>query len=394
MADFEHFADWKKINDEGEMGIISLDTLVRGTCEKGRFMDMLENFIIFQEAVGGLRKLVAKNHQYLGVNNAIRAVQQLKENQGRLGVFWHTQGSGKSASMIFFTQKVLRKKPGNWTFVIVTDRVELDDQIYKTFANAGIINELEIQAESAKHLRQLLQEDHRYVFTLIHKFRTDDGKKHPVLSSRKDVIVITDEAHRSQYDTLAQNMRDALPNAAFIGFTGTPLIKTEEEKTWEVFGDYVSIYNFTQSIKDGATVPLYYENRIPEVQLTNEQLNEDMERLLDDAMLDQAQEEKLERKFSRQYHIITREDRLDKIAEDMVAHFMGRGHRGKAMFVAIDKATAAKMYDKVQKYWKEYLADLHEKSRKLKKDALSEVLNKIKFMEETDMAVVAFPGAK
>ena len=391
-ADFEHFADWKKINDEGEMGIISLETLVRGTCEKSRFMDMLENFIVFQEAVGGLRKLVAKNHQYLGVNNAIRAVQQLKENQGRLGVFWHTQGSGKSASMIFFTQKALRKMPGNWTFVIVTDRVELDNQIYKTFANAGIINEQEIQAESSRHLRQLLQEDHRYVFTLIHKFRTDDGKKHPVLSNRKDVIVITDEAHRSQYDTLAQNMRDALPNAAFLGFTGTPLIKTEEEKTREVFGDYVSIYNFTQSIEDGATVPLYYENRIPEVQLTNDQLNEDMEHLLDEAMLDQSQEEKLEREFSRQYHIITREDRLEKIAEDMVAHFMGRGHRGKAMFVAIDKATAVKMYDRVQKYWKKYLADLHDKSRKLKKDALSEVLNKIKFMEETDMAVVVSQG--
>lgn len=393
MTDFEHFADWKKINDEGELGIISLDTLVQGTCEKMRFMDIVENFVVFQEAVGGLRKLVAKNHQYLGVNNAIRAVQQLKENQGRLGVFWHTQGSGKSTSMIFFTQKVLRKTPGNWTFVIITDRVELDNQIYKTFANAGIINEQEVQAESSKHLRQLLQEDHRYVFTLIHKFRTENGEKHPVLSDRKDIIVITDEAHRSQYDTLAQNMRDALPNAAFLGFTGTPLIKTEEEKTREVFGDYVSIYNFTQSIEDGATVPLYYENRIPEVQLTNEQLNDDMEQLLDDAMLDQAQEEKLEREFSRQYHIITRDDRLEKIAEDLVAHFMGRGHRGKAMFIAIDKATAVTMYDKVQKYWKIYLDELQEKSRKLaknilKKDALNDVLNKIKFMEETSMAVV------
>ncbi len=188
-------------------------------------------------------------------------------------------------------------------------------------------------------------------------------------------------------------MRDALPKAAFIGFAGTPLIKTEEEKTREVFGDYVSIYNFTQSLQDGATAPLYYENRIPEVQLTNEQLNQDMERLLDKAMLDQAQEEKLEREFSRKYQIITREDRLEKIAADMVAHFIGRGHRGKAMFVAIDKAIAVKMYDKAQKYWKKYLADLHKRSRKLeknllKKDALNGVLNKIKFMEETDMAVV------
>jgi len=153
LAGFEHFADWKKIDDEGETEAISLETLIRGTCKKSRFMDLLENFIIFQEALGGLIKLVAKNHQYLRVNNAIRAVLQLKENQGRLGVFWHTQGSGKSAAMIFFTQKVLRKMPGNWTFVLVTDRVELDDQIYKTFASSGIINEQKIQTESRTHLR-------------------------------------------------------------------------------------------------------------------------------------------------------------------------------------------------------------------------------------------------
>ena len=171
-----------------------------------------------------------------------------------------------------------------------------------------------------------------------------------MLSERSDIIVITDEAHRSQYDTLALNMRNALPNAAFIGFTGTPLM-AGEEKTREVFGDYVSIYNFAQSIEDGATVPLYYENRIPELQLTNENLNEDLERLLEEAELDEEQEKKLEREFGREYHLITRDDRLEKVAEDIVLHFIGRGYRGKAMVICIDKATAVRMYDKVQKHW-------------------------------------------
>jgi type I restriction enzyme R subunit len=171
-----------------------------------------------------------------------------------LGVFWHTQGSGKSVSMVFFAQKVLRKLPGNWTFVIVTDRQDLDDQIYKNFANVGAVTEKEAHAESGRGLQRLLQEDHRYVFTLIQKFGTEKGQKYPKLSDRSDIIVMTDEAHRSQYDTFALNMRNALPNAAFIGFTGTPLMKGEE-KTRQVFGEYVSIYNYQQSTEDGSTVP-------------------------------------------------------------------------------------------------------------------------------------------
>ena len=171
-----------------------------------------------------------------------------------------------------------------------------------------------------------------------------------MLSERDDIIVLTDEAHRSQYDVLALNMRNALPKAAFLAFTGTPLM-AGEERTRQVFGDYVSIYNFDQSVEDNATVPLYYENRIPELQLTNENLNEDMERLLEEAELDERQEEKLEREFSREYHLITRDDRLEKIAEDIVLHFMGRGFQGKAMVVSVDKATAVRMYDKVRKYW-------------------------------------------
>ena len=386
-AGWEHFFEWKKISSEGEEGIVSLETMLRGTCEKGRLLDIVENFTLFSDAGGALVKLMAKNHQFLGVNNAIAAVRSLRKNQGRLGVFWHTQGSGKSLSMVFFSQKVLRKIPGNWTFLVVTDRQELDDQIYKTFQNVGAVTEHQVQAESGEHLQQLLQEDHRNIFTLIQKFHTEKGKTYPKLSDRSDIIVITDEAHRTQYDILALNMRNALPKAAFIGFTGTPLM-VGEEKTREVFGDYVSIYDFRQSIEDGTTVSLYYENRIPELQLTNADFNEDMERLIEDAELNEAQEKRLEREFAREYHLITRDERLEKIAEDIVAHFMERGQMGKAMVISIDKATAVRMYDRVQKHWKLYLDGLKKRLQVYTKDERQSLRDKIAYMQATDMAVV------
>ena len=380
-AEWEHFAEWKKVGSEGEEGRVSLETMLRGVCDPVRLLDLMENFTLFQDVPGGTIKLTAKNHQYLGVNNALAALRCGRQ----LGVFWHTQGSGKSVSMMFFAQKVLRKMPGNWTFVIVTDRRELDGQIYKHFVASGVVTEGRAHADSSQHLRQLLGEDHRYVFTLIHKFRTATGESHPVLSERSDIIVITDEAHRSQYDTLALNMRTALPNAAFMAFTGTPLIEGEE-KTRQVFGDYVSVYNFQQSVADGATVPLYYENRIPELQLTNDDLNDDMERLLEEAELDDAQEKKLEREFARQYYLITRDDRLEAVAQDVVAHFSGRGFCGKAMVICIDKATAVRMYDKVQKHWQKHLVALRAEPSTVESE------KRIAWLEETDMAVVVSPG--
>lgn len=310
-----------------------------------------------------------------------------KENEDRLGVFWHTQGSGKSYSMVFFSQKALRKLEGDYTFVIVTDRQELDDQIYKTFAACGAVTEGQVQARSGEELKDLLRESHRNVFTLIQKFHTDSGETYPTLSNRSNIIVMTDEAHRSQYQTFAANMRNALPNAAFLGFTGTPLM-VGEEKTKEVFGDYVSIYNFRQSVEDGATVPLYYENRMPELQLSNEALNEDLERVIDNAELDERQEEKLQREFGREYQLIVREERLEEVAKDIVDHFMGRGHKGKAMVVSIDKATAIKMYDKVQRYWRQSLDDLRAQAERSTEDQIEVLSEKISFMRHTDMAVV------
>lgn len=397
-ATWEHFSEWKRISDEQESGRISLETMLLGVCERTRLMDLVANFSLFKQSAGGLVKYIARNHQFLGVNNAIRAVQSLQDNRGRLGVFWHTQGSGKSYSMVFFAQKVLRTLSGNWTFLIVTDRQELDEQIYQNFADVGAIPNVkgkrrDIQAHSGEDLKRLLQNDNRYIFTLIQKFHTRDGDAYPLLSERDDIIVMTDEAHRSQYDTFAANMRAALPNAAFIGFTGTPLI-AGEEKTRQVFGDYVSIYDFKQSVEDGATVPLYYENRIPTLQLTNADLNEDMEALLDAAMLDEAQESKLEREFRQEYQIITREPRQDEIARDIVAHYMERGFAGrsyhsKAMVVCVDKLTAVRMLERVRHYWQAAIGELETRIASTTQEQERQALTaKYHFMRETDMAVV------
>jgi len=348
-ADWERFGEWKRIEREDEPRRVSLEVMLRGTCAPARLLDIAENFTLFSEHKQGLVKALAQNHQYLGVNNAIAATLEARSRgDGRGGVFWQTQGSGKSFSMVFFAQKILRKVPGDWSFVVVTDRDELDDQIAKTFAACGAVTAEESKrchATSGLHLSELLKENHRYVFTLIQKFRTPE-----VLCDRADVIVLTDEAHRSQYDTLAMNMRAAMPKALFLAFTGTPLI-AGEERTRDVFGKYVSIYDFQQSIEDRATVPLYYENRTPELQLVNPDLNDEMYELIETAQLDDAQETRLEKELSRQYHLITRDDRLDTVAKDIGRHFTGRGFQGKAMVISIDKATALRMYQKVHKFW-------------------------------------------
>jgi type I restriction enzyme, R subunit len=377
--------------------------MLRGTCDRGRLLDLVENFTLFSEHKAGLVKVLGQNHQFLGVNNAIDSMLEARKlGHGRGGVFWQTQGSGKSFSMVFFAQKVQRKLAGNWTFVVVTDRVELDEQIAKTFKTVGAVNDANpSHATSGAHLRELLKGNNRYVFTLVHKFQTPE-----LLTDRSDVIVLTDEAHRSQYDTLALNMRSALPKAMFLAFTGTPLI-AGEERTREVFGDYVSIYDFQQSIEDGATVPLFYENRTPELQLVNPDLNDDIYQLMEDADLQAEQEEKLEKLLGRQYHLITRDDRLETVAQDIVRHFLGRGFVGKAMVVSIDKATALKMHDKVQKHWAEekvrvqselgqlqYQLSGGERSHEqAKRDVrIGELKRRLELLNSTDMALIVSPG--
>jgi len=388
-SEFEHFADWKKINDEGEKGIISLDTVIKGVFDKSRLLDLIENFILYQYDTV---KIIAKNHQYLGVNRAIKALEKRESNNGKLGVFWHTQGSGKSFSMIFFTQKVLRKIKGNWTFLIVTDRDDLDKQIYKNFVSTGAVTEVDVKAKDRQHLKKLLSEDHRNIFTMIQKFGTGEkGKLLDEISPRDDIIVITDEAHRSQYETLAMSMRKALPNASYMAFTGTPLIKGEE-KTKNIFGDCVSIYNFKQSVDDNATRPLYYENRLPDLQIINDNLKDDINQIIKDAGLTEEEEERFAKEYVNTYQLITRNPRLEKIAKDVVDHFMNRGFMGKAMYIAVDKATAVKMYDKVQNYWKTYLKKLEAELNTCKPEYKEVIKEKIKYMKETDMAVIVSPS--
>jgi type I restriction enzyme R subunit len=391
-ADWERFFEWKRIEREEEPRRVSLEVMIRGTCDTTRLLDLVENFTLFSEHKAGLIKIIGQNHQYLGVNNTIASMLAARASgHGRGGVFWQTQGSGKSFSMVFLAQKILRKLAGNWTFVVVTDRVELDSQIAKTFKTSGAVSEAEgdeCHASSGAHLRELLRGNHRYVFTLIQKFQTPE-----MLCDRSDVIVLTDEAHRSQYDTLAVNMRAALPKALFVAFTGTPLI-AGEERTKDVFGDYVSIYDFQQSVEDGATVPLFYENRTPELKLVNPDLNEDIYNLIEAAELDPEQEAKLDRELSRQYHIITRDDRLETIAQDIVRHFLGRGFVGKAMVVSIDKPTALKMHDKVRKYW---AAEMALAQKELARSDLSEaekvpVQQRLELLQTTDMALIVSPG--
>lgn len=404
-ADWERWVRWKRIEREDEPRRVSLEVMLRGTCDPSRLLDLVENFTLFSEHKAGLVKIIGQNHQFLGVNNAIASMLEARKlGHGRGGVFWQTQGSGKSFSMVFFAQKVLRKLVGNWTFVVVTDRVELDEQIAKTFKTTGAVSEAEgdeCHAASGAHLRELLRGNHRYVFTLVHKFQTPE-----LLCDRSDVIVLTDEAHRSQYDTLALNMRSALPKAMFLAFTGTPLI-AGEERTKEIFGDYVSIYDFQQSIEDGATVPLFYENRTPELQLINPDLNEDIYQLIEDAELDPEQEAKLERELGRQYHLITRDDRLDTVAADIVRHFLGRGFVGKAMVVCIDKATALRMHDKVKQHWAAETAQVRKELGELvyqshnggmtpdqaRRDVrAAELKQRLEALSSTDMALIVSPG--
>jgi type I restriction enzyme, R subunit len=369
VSSFDYFHPWKRLREEDETGVVQWETLLRGLCDRRSFLDLVENFILFDDSPsGGTVKAMAANHQFLGVNRAFVSVQDREVRNGKLGVFWHTQGSGKSYSMVFLSRKVHRKLEGSFTFVILTDREELDEQIARTFAGCGAVKEAKtVHATSGDHLKRLLQEDHRYIFTLIHKFNKDDDQPY---TERKDIIVIADEAHRTQYGKLAENMRRVLPNASYIAFTGTPLMKTAEDQlTREIFGDYVSKYDFKRAVEDGATLPLYYDNRGEKLELATLDINERIAEELDKHSLDQDQEEKLRRDLGRDYHILTADERLDRIARDLVAHFTRRWQTGKAMLVSIDKVTCVRMYNLVTGYWETEVARQEGRIAELEADA-------------------------
>ena len=393
-AEWEHFFHWLRPDDEAEKirreqiraEGTSAERFLSGLCRKDRLLDYVENFVIFYRES---QKVVAQNHQFIGVNKGFDKFLRRDEYRGKLGVFWHTQGSGKSFSMIFYARKILRKCQGNYSFVVVTDREDLDGQIYRNFLNTGTVREAEAaQPRDSEQMRKFLGQNKRMVFTLIQKFRWPKGKAYPLLSDRDDIIVIVDEAHRTQYKTLAENMRAGLPNAQYLAFTGTPLLG-RERKTNEWFGDYVSEYNFSQSMDDGATVPLYYSKRVPEVLNQNEDLSEEFYEILEDENLDETQQEKLERRFARELSVITREDRLEAIAKDIVYHFPRRGYLGKGMVIAVDKFTAVKMHDKVRRLWTEEIRALRGRIQRTSSEAEARRLKqRVDYMRSVDMAVV------
>ncbi len=392
-ASYDYFFEWFKEHEDENLDRqqisedgVSINYFINGLLKKENLIDYIENFILFENQ---RVKIIAKNHQYLGVNNLMESFSKKEELSGKLGVFWHTQGSGKSYSMVMFTRKVRRKISGNFTFLIITDRDDLDTQIHKNFVRTEVIgNQDETQPKDSKQLRKFLSLNKEFIFTLIHKFRYDKTKKYPILSKRNDIIVLVDEAHRTQYKDLAENMRTGLPNANYIAFTGTPLLGSKR-LTNQWFGDYVSEYNFAQSVEDGSTVPLFYSRRVPEVALQNNFLDDDIIDIIEEENLNETETKLLENSSSQILEVIKREDRLDKIAKDIAYHFPRRGFLGKGMVISVDKYTTVKMYNKVQHYWKlekqNFILERNNAETKEERDEITRIIN---YMNEVEMAVV------
>ena len=385
---FEFFHEWKRLAEE-DQGSVALETMLRGICKKENFLDLFENFILYDHSDGNTSKILARNHQYLGVNEAMKAYAARKLNDGKLGVFWHTQGSGKSYSMVFFAKKVRRKMQGTPTFVILTDRDELNTQISDTFENCGLLGKnikaSQFIATSGDDLVNKLQGNPSFIFTLIQKFNKPN--ENPIYPDH-DIIIMSDEAHRSQYGIFADNMIKLLPTAARIGFTGTPLLSSDNI-TARTFGGYVSVYDFKRAVEDGATVPLYYENRGEKIlDLHNPEITNQILDAIENADLDVDQQDKLEAEFAKEIHLLTAEPRLKSIARDFVSHYSDLWTSGKAMFVCLNKVTCVRMYNFVQEYWKAEIKTLKQSLKHTSQQESLELKRKIKWMEETEMAVV------
>ena len=384
---YEFFHEWKRLA-ESDPGSVALETMLRGICRKENFLDLLENFILYDHSGGRTAKILARNHQYLGVNEAVKAYAGRKLNDGKLGVFWHTQGSGKSYSMVFLAQKIRRKFAGSPTFVILTDRDELNKQIGDTFENCGLLGKTKAAqfiAASGDDLVQKLKGNPSFIFTLIQKFNKPDAA--PIYPDH-DIIIMSDEAHRSQYGIFADSMMKLLPTAARIGFTGTPLLSSDNI-TARTFGGYVSIYDFKRAVEDGATVPLYYENRGERIlDLHNPEITNRILDAIENADLDVDQQDKLESEFAKEIHLLTAEPRLRSIAKDFAGHYSDLWTSGKAMFVCLNKVTCVRMYNFVQEYWQAEIQNLKAKIKSATQQEAQELERKLRWMQETEMAVV------
>ena len=386
---WEFFHEWKRLTEE-DAGNIELPTMLRGICQKGNFLDLLENFILYDHSGGATAKIMARNHQYLGVNQAVEKYSNRELLNGKLGVFWHTQGSGKSYSILFLSQKIRRKFEGSPTIVILTDRDELNKQISDTFENCGLLGNVKAKkfiASSGDDLKAKLKGNPSFIFSLIQKF--NDPKAEPIYPEH-DIIVMSDEAHRTQNGIFADNLMHLLPTAHRIGFTGTPLL-SNDNITARTFGGYVSIYDFKRAVEDKATVPLYYENRGEKLQdLKNPEINEEIASVLEQAGdLDASQLAKLEREFSKEVHLLTAKKRLRIVAQDFVKHHSDLWTSGKAMFVCYNKVTCVQMYNYAQEYWQREIKSLENQIAKCtSQQEVQEMIRKLEWMKETEMAVV------
>ena len=385
-ANQEWFKVWRTIEGEFDAPAtaLELETLVRGVFEKRRFLDLIRNFIVFEDDpdTGAVHKLIAGYHQFHAVNAAVEETIRAtgreksppvretpghywagrmhggKEGDCRVGVIWHTQGSGKSLSMLFYAGRVIEHPAmENPTLVFLTDRNDLDDQLFGQFQRCSeIVRQTPVQAESVEHLRKLLNvASGGVVFTTIQKFMPEEkGGKAPELSKRRNIIVIADEAHRSHYDLidgLARNLRDSLPHASFIGFTGTPIEKTDAN-TRAVFGDYISIYDIQRAVADKATVPIYYESRVAKLGLNASELpkiDKEFEEITEGEEL--TRKEKLKTKWAALEALVGNPKRIDLIAADLVKHYERRleAMEGKAMIVCMSRRICVELYNAIIK---------------------------------------------
>ena len=385
---WDFFHEWKRLKEE-DAGNVELATMLRGICKKENFLDLLENFILFDHSGGKTVKILARNHQYLGVNQAVETYKNRDDLKGKLGVFWHTQGSGKSYSMLFFAQKIRRKFEGSPTILVLTDRDELNKQISDTFENCGLLGAQKAKqfiAQSGEDLKKKLQGNPSFIFSLIQKFNQPNAE--PIYPDH-DIIVISDEAHRTQNGVFADNLMHLLPTANRIGFTGTPLL-SNDNITARTFGGYVSIYDFKRAVEDKATVPLYYENRGEKLQeLKNPEINEEIAAKLEEADLDPNQQAKIEKEFAQEVHLLTAEKRLRIVAQDFVRHYTDLWTSGKAMVISYNKTTCVRMYNYVQEYWEKEKKALKKQIEKTcSQQEAQEMTRKLEWMEQTEMAVV------
>lgn len=357
-ANKEWFLPWRTIDGEGldDTHLTQLQVVLEGVFNRRRFLDLIKYYIVFEDVGGGvLVKKMAGYHQFHAVKHAIQSTVRAARPGGdkRIGVIWHTQGSGKSLTMAFFTGRVvLDRELENPTIVVITDRNDLDDQLFGTFSRCHeLLRQQPVQAQSRDHLRDLLTTaSGGVIFTTVQKFfPTENERAHPLLSDRRNVILVADEAHRSQYDFIdgfARHMRDALPNASFIGFTGTP-IELTDANTRAVFGDYISIYDIEQAVQDGATVPIYYESRLAMLELDETQkpkIDDEFEEVTESEEFDNK--EKLKTKWATLESLVGSEKRLMLIAEDLVKHYESRKEvlTGKAMIVCMSRRICVELY--------------------------------------------------